>query len=66
MALTFSALAMIYEGMDMEEVSLDPRPEKQIKPWFQIMSMADANQALLYIDDGKSGYRLVLVNEKHT
>ncbi|KAF9874379.1 putative nadp-dependent alcohol dehydrogenase protein [Colletotrichum karsti] len=39
--------------------------EKQIKPWIQTWSMADANQAIVDLEEGKPRYRYVLVNEKH-
>ena len=36
--------------------------EKKVKPWIQTRKMADANQAVVDMKDGKARYRYVLVN----
>jgi alcohol dehydrogenase (NADP+) len=37
--------------------------EKGVKPWVQTRPMAEANQAILDMENGKARYRYVLVNE---
>lgn len=71
---TFSALKIIYNDLkiagslvgtfDDTREMLDLAVEKQIKPWIQTMSMEDANQAIIDLEEGKPRYRIVLVNEK--
>lgn len=39
---------------------LELAAEKGVKPWVQMMSMRDANQALLEIEKGTPRFRLVL------
>lgn len=39
--------------------------EKQIKPWVETRPLAEANKAIVDMEQGKARYRYVLVNEKH-
>lgn len=70
-----SALALVANGINLGGSLIgSPTQIKEmfefavkhnIKPIVQIRPMADANQAIVDLEEGKARYRYVLVNEKH-
>jgi alcohol dehydrogenase (NADP+) len=49
---------------DIKEM-LDVAVKHKVKTWTQTRKMAEANEAVVDMDDGKARYRYVLVNEKY-
>ena len=56
-----SAIGAPHEIEDMLELTV----KKNVKPWIQTRPLKDANQVIIDMNENKTRYRFVLVNEAH-